>query len=237
MDQCYIDSRSERINGASATNDDPLKILDRSRSGGRNSSDIATLAPFNPSSDQIMSKVLDLLSLHIRHDDVLFDVGCGDGRLLIEAARRFPTLRCGGIEIDPLFVDRAKRSIEKLPHAVQSRITITKEDALQVLEEHKGSNSTTERSMITDPPTSLSLLRDATVLYLFIVPKGIAKLTPVLEALVESRRREGRHFCILSYMFKLHDWDPTTVDKSAKAGLPLYFYDFPPPNVRTKKDS
>jgi cyclopropane fatty-acyl-phospholipid synthase-like methyltransferase len=40
------------------------------------------LAPFNPTSNEAIQIALDLLEL--KDDDVLYDLGCGDGRLLIE---------------------------------------------------------------------------------------------------------------------------------------------------------
>jgi len=40
------------------------------------------LAPFNPTSTEAIKIALDLLEL--KDNDVLYDLGCGDGRLLIE---------------------------------------------------------------------------------------------------------------------------------------------------------
>ena len=40
------------------------------------------LAPFNPTSTEAIQIALDLLEL--QDGDVLYDLGCGDGRLLIE---------------------------------------------------------------------------------------------------------------------------------------------------------
>jgi hypothetical protein len=42
-----------------------------------------------------------LLIAGLQDDDVLFDIGSGDGRIVIEAARMNPKLRGRGIEIDP----------------------------------------------------------------------------------------------------------------------------------------
>ena len=40
------------------------------------------LAPFNPTSTEAIKIALDLLEL--KDNDILYDLGCGDGRLLIE---------------------------------------------------------------------------------------------------------------------------------------------------------
>ena len=48
------------------------------------------------------NKVLRMLEMaNVQADEVVYDLGCGDGRVLIMAARRFHA-RSVGIEIDPL---------------------------------------------------------------------------------------------------------------------------------------
>ena len=48
------------------------------------------------------NKVLRMLEMaNVQADEVVYDLGCGDGRVLITAARRFRA-RAVGIEIDPL---------------------------------------------------------------------------------------------------------------------------------------
>ncbi|RYH16850.1 hypothetical protein EON65_29410 [archaeon] len=42
----------------------------------------AKLAPFNPSHDEVVEIALDLMQL--RSDDVLYDLGCGDARILVK---------------------------------------------------------------------------------------------------------------------------------------------------------
>lgn len=43
------------------------------------------LAPFTPSGDGVLAHALELLRLS--RGDVLFDLGCGDGRMLVHAAK------------------------------------------------------------------------------------------------------------------------------------------------------
>lgn len=181
------------------------------------------LAPFNPSSNEIQEKALSLLNL--TSDDILFDLGCGDGRLLIHAAQKIPGLRCVGIEIDPVFVDRGQAAVQALAEgSLRDRLDIRQGDALALPFQ---ACPTDDSSRIGREVSDLTLIDDATALYLFVLPKGVEKLMPLLEAILETRRKQGRPFRILSYMFKLHHWDPTTVDKTAKAGCPIYLYEFP----------
>jgi hypothetical protein len=71
-----------------------------------------------------------------------------------------------------------------------------------------------------------TLMDDATMLYLFVLPKGIVKIMPILTTLVEKRTRDSQRFRILSYMFKIHDWEPILVDTTAHGGCPVYYYEF-----------
>ena len=174
------------------------------------------LAPFNPSSVEIQEMALRLLKL--TGEDVLFDLGCGDGRLLLTAAERVEGLRCVGIEMDPVFVKRAQTAT---PATLQDRIDIRLQDALQL------SRTPTRTTSSKEIPTSeLSLLDDCTALYLFVLPKGVVKLLPLITSLIQTRQAQGRPLRILSYMFQLYEWPPTAIDKTAKAGCPVYLYEF-----------
>jgi SAM-dependent methyltransferase len=52
-----------------------------------------------------------LLLARLRRDELLYDLGAGDGRILIEAARSFGA-RCVGVEIDPVRIARLKERLE-----------------------------------------------------------------------------------------------------------------------------
>jgi hypothetical protein len=183
-------------------------------SGGE---EIFKLAPFNPSSAQIQKMAIDHLSLSAK--DVLFDLGCGDGRFLVAAAEKVPGLRCVGVEMDVVFVTRAIATIGSLKDDLKSRIDIREGDVLKLENEIPPD---------IDPASirRLTLMEDATAIYLFILPKGIVKIMPILEALLQRRREEKRDFRILSYMFKIHEWEPTIVDRTSKGDCPIYLYDF-----------
>lgn len=181
--------------------------------------EVFKLAPFNPSSEQIQEKAMGLLCLNAT--DILFDLGCGDGRFLIAAAKKHPGLRCVGVEIDSRFAQRAMEAVENLPLDLCTRIDIREEDVLKQSVESDTSGSHKSISEMT-------VMDDASALYLFVLPKGILKMMPLLEALVKKRREEGRYFRVLSYMFKIHAWQPTVVDATAKGGCPVYLYEFKP---------
>jgi predicted RNA methylase len=55
--------------------------------------------PWVPSSMQIVNRMMELAE--VNPDDVVYDLGCGDGRIILTAALRYHA-RAVGIEIDPL---------------------------------------------------------------------------------------------------------------------------------------
>ena len=58
--------------------------------------------PYVPTPPQVVAQMLALATP--TRDDVLYDLGSGDGRIVIEAARRFGT-RGVGVDIDPVRVE------------------------------------------------------------------------------------------------------------------------------------
>jgi ribosomal protein L11 methylase PrmA len=75
-------------------------------------------APWAPTSRRTIHKMLTLAK--VRPGDVVYDLGSGDGRILVMAARRFGA-RAVGIEIDPLFClwTRLMIAVLGLRHQVQ----------------------------------------------------------------------------------------------------------------------
>ena len=127
------------------------------------------LAPFNPTCGQAQAKALDLLA--ITSDDVLFDLGCGDARLLIAAAQQIQRLRCVGIDMDPVFVAKAKRAVAAAN--LEQRIDIRQEN----LTETTNSSPCIAKS---DTTSKLTLKDDATAIYMYLLPKGLARIQEVL---------------------------------------------------------
>jgi len=66
--------------------------------------------PFVPTSDEAVQAMLKLAN--VQKTDVVYDLGCGDGRIVIAAARDFGA-RGVGIDIDPLRIAEAKQNAEE----------------------------------------------------------------------------------------------------------------------------
>src|SRR5204863_3692807 len=65
---------------------------------------------FVPTPDAVVSAMLDLAG--VTAADVVYDLGSGDGRIVIEAARKYGA-RAVGIELDPALNKKAARNAEK----------------------------------------------------------------------------------------------------------------------------
>jgi ubiquinone/menaquinone biosynthesis C-methylase UbiE len=58
-----------------------------------------SLIPFVPVQKEVLNKIVSALEL--KEDSTLYDLGCGDGRVLFEALKLNPNISCVGIEISP----------------------------------------------------------------------------------------------------------------------------------------
>jgi SAM-dependent methyltransferase len=79
-----------------------------------------SLAPFVPSPPEVVDRMLALAG--VTADDVVFDLGSGDGRIPIAAARTYGA-RGVGLEIDPRLVDEARANARAagVDHLVEFR--------------------------------------------------------------------------------------------------------------------
>lgn len=172
------------------------------------------LAPFNPTCSHAQEIALTLLDL--TDDDVLFDLGCGDGRLLRRACHLIPGLSCVGIEIDSVYVERARLPPNDQEAASMVNMEIREGDVLD--------------PDVQNRPGCLSLCDDATAIFLFLLPKGLVKLRSTLDTIVTSRMAKRRRFRVVSDMFSIRDWEPTLINRETKGECPIYLYDFGPGN-------
>lgn len=66
--------------------------------------------PFVPTPNEVVDEMLSMAG--VKKDDLLYDLGSGDGRIPITAAKRFGT-KGVGIDLDPIRVKEAKENAEK----------------------------------------------------------------------------------------------------------------------------
>jgi SAM-dependent methyltransferase len=108
-----------------------------------------------PSDDRAVTAMLKLAN--VTKTDLVYDLGCGDGKIVIAAARQFGA-RGVGIEIDPEQVRVARAAVRAA--GVADRVTIIEGN-------------------IFDPAIKIS---DATVVTLFLLESLNEKLRPRLQA-------------------------------------------------------
>ena len=65
--------------------------------------------PYVPTPDGVVDRMLRMAG--VRASDVVYDLGCGDGRILVTAARRHGA-RGVGIDIDPRRIEEARANAE-----------------------------------------------------------------------------------------------------------------------------
>lgn len=120
-----------------------------------------------PTPQEVVDRMLDLAE--VRRGDVVYDLGCGDGRIVVSAAKGYGA-RAVGIDIDPRRVreslDNARRN------GVSELVTVHREDLFA-----------------TD-------LAGASVVTLYLVPNLIDRLTPRLAHLKPGTRVVSHSFPI-----------------------------------------
>lgn len=128
----------------------------RPRSAGERVPDVL----YEPTPQKVVDALLDLAQ--IQTDDILWDLGCGDGRIPVTAARQFG-IKARGFEIDPLCLEAARANVEK-----------TGVGKLVVIE---------DRDIFT-----LDLSRGPTVVSLYLLPSLNLRLLPQLQKLPAGAR-------------------------------------------------
>jgi SAM-dependent methyltransferase len=89
---------------------EPAQILLAQATTARRSPDVI----FVPTPDEVVDKMLELAK--VTPKDVVYDLGCGDGKIVIRAAQKYG-VRAVGIDIDP------KRIAEATANAKAAKVT------------------------------------------------------------------------------------------------------------------
>jgi SAM-dependent methyltransferase len=84
-----------------------------------------SLAPFVPTPQDVVERMLELAA--VTKDDVVYDLGCGDGRLVITAAKKYGA-RGVGIDIDPERIAESQANAKAA--GVEHLVTFQLQDAL-----------------------------------------------------------------------------------------------------------
>ncbi|HZM33850.1 MAG TPA: class I SAM-dependent methyltransferase [Burkholderiales bacterium] len=119
---------------------------------------------FVPTPHEVVDEMLKLAN--VKKGDVLYDLGSGDGRIPVTAAKRFG-IRAVGIDIDPQRIKEASENARK--HGVSQLVSFRQEDLFK-----------------TD-------FREATVVTLYLLPELNVRLRPRLLAELRPGTRIVSH--------------------------------------------
>lgn len=88
---------------------------------------VERLAPYVPSPQPVVERMLE--AADVKPGETVFDLGCGDGRILITAAREFKA-KGVGVELSNGLVKEARDQVSRL--GLQNRVSILQGDLLEV---------------------------------------------------------------------------------------------------------
>jgi cyclopropane fatty-acyl-phospholipid synthase-like methyltransferase len=122
------------------------------------------LAPYFPSPRSVVFRMLDTAG--VKEGDHVYDLGSGDGRIVVLAAQRFKA-KSTGVELNPSLVERSRRAIQRLK--LDGMCTIVEGDFTQ------------------------QDYSPATVVTLYLLPEANKALQPVLERTLKKGTRVVAH--------------------------------------------
>src|SRR5437016_1253026 len=114
---------------------------------------------FVPTAHDVVAKMLELAG--VKKDDVVYDLGCGDGRIVATAAKKFGC-KGTGFDINPVRIKESLQTVDKFN--VNHLVTIKKENIFNA--------DLTEASVIT----------------LYLLPELNVRLIPQLEKMKPGSR-------------------------------------------------
>ena len=149
-----------------------------------------------PTPQPVVDRMLAMAKVTER--DVVYDLGCGDGRILVTAAARYGA-RGFGIDLDPDRVEEARENARR--NGVAHLVTIEEGDAFEVD------------------------LRPATVVTLYLLPDLNHRLLPALRQLRDGARVVTHDYGIEGVDF-VTDWMWEPTDPEERAHF-VYLYELP----------
>jgi SAM-dependent methyltransferase len=129
-----------------------------------------------PTADEVILKMFEMAK--VDEKDVVFDLGCGDGRILYMAAKKFGC-RCVGLETNPDRIVEAMVLAKK--YNVGELVEIRHGDALK--------------------PKDIS---DATVVVLYMFPEFMNLWQPI----AKEKLKPGTRILSHDYEWNIGNWDP-----------------------------
>jgi len=120
--------------------------------GSHGRPDAADLAPYAPTPQEVVERMLEVAA--VGRDDVVYDIGCGDGRMVITAAKKYRA-RGVGIDIDAALIEECRAGAAR--EGVGKLVRFLHMDATK------------------------ARVTEATVLALYLLPESLETLEPLFD--------------------------------------------------------
>jgi len=144
----------------------------------------ASVAPYVPTPQSLVNKMLELVEAGL--GDVLYDLGCGDGRFLITAVDEFNVEKAVGYELNKHLYEVAEDNVAK--SGLIDQIRIESGDFME------------------------ADFSEATIITLYLTTSGNAKLRPkFMEELKPGTRIISHDFPIMGWTLSTPDKEPLNI--------------------------
>lgn len=147
--------------------------------------------PWVPTRDEVIRSLVSILNP--KEGDVVYDVGCGDGRVAVALAEAFPHIRVKCIELRSDLAERARQAVRE--RDLTGRVEVIEADFFK------------------------TPLRDADIIYMYLLTSVNQKLRPKLE----EELKPGA--IVVTLDFPIPGWNPvTTFELQRSWQKTLYVY-------------
>ena len=141
--------------------------------------------PFVPTHQKVVESMLKLAA--VKEGDTVYDLGCGDGRIVLTAVSQFKAKKGLGLDFDP---ERLKDCEANVKKAIEEK-KLTAEQAKTMTFKHGDVLKMTAADF-----------KDVDVVTLYLYPSVNLRLKPVLQEGLKDGAR------IVSHDFDMGDWAP-----------------------------
>jgi SAM-dependent methyltransferase len=87
------------------------------------------VVPYVPTAPEVVDKMLQMAK--VGKQDLVYDLGCGDGRIVIAAAKKYGA-RGVGVDLDPKRIEEAESNLKEAGPEVATRVRFITGDLFQV---------------------------------------------------------------------------------------------------------
>lgn len=164
------------------------------------------LAPYVTSPQKVVDRMLEMAG--VKSNELVYDLGCGDGRVLFTAVEKYRA-KAVGIEIDPKLVEYTREQAQKM--AMGNRVKVIQGDMLT------------------------ADLSDADVVTMYLLTESNEKLRPRLEKMLRPGTRVVSYdFAVPGWKPK---WVERVEEVSRTHDHVIYLYEMPPTKDPAAKTS